>query len=66
MKNVIIAAVIASAFVFEPALAGNLSDPALDQETIANAAVEDSSVKIDALMLALLYIVFLAAAGGAF
>ena len=66
VKNILVAAVLASLLVVEPALAGSTSTPVIEQDVVAQAATADSSVKTDALMLALLYIVFLAAAGGAF
>ena len=66
MKNVLIAGAIACTLLVEPALAGSLTDPVVDQEVVAQAATEDSTAKVDALMLALFYILFLAAAGGAF
>ncbi|WP_428515939.1 hypothetical protein [Roseovarius sp.] len=66
MKKVIVAAAVASLLFVEPGLAGNLSDPVLDQQVIADAAVEDSTAKVDALMLTLFYVFLFAVAGGAF
>ncbi|MBY5988458.1 hypothetical protein [Roseovarius atlanticus] len=66
MKKIIVAAAVASLLFIEPGLAGGLADPVLDQQVVADAAVEDSTAKVDLLMLTLLYIFFLASAGGAF
>ncbi|MFN3208892.1 MAG: hypothetical protein ACE369_07800 [Roseovarius sp.] len=66
MKKVIAATAFASLLLIEPAIAGTLADPVLDQQVVADAAMEDSTAKVDALMLTLLYVFFLAAAGGAF
>ena len=66
MKKVLVATAFASLLFVEPGLAGGLSEPVLDQQVVADAAVEDSTAKIDALVLTLFYVFFLAAAGGAF
>ncbi len=66
MKKILVATAFASLLALEPALAGTLSEPVVDQQMVADAAIDDSTAKIDGLMLALFYIVFLAAAGGAF
>lgn len=66
MRNIVVAGALACALLVEPALAGTLTDPVIDQDVVAQAATEDSTAKVDALMLALFYILFLAAAGGAF
>ena len=66
MIKLIVAAAFASLVLIEPAIAGNLSDPVLDQQIVMDAAVEDSTAKVDILMITLLYVFFIAAAGGAF
>lgn len=66
VKNMLVATAIASLLFIEPAIAGTLSEPVLDQQVVSDAAVSDSTAKIDGLILTLFYVFFLAAAGGAF
>jgi hypothetical protein len=66
MKKVLVATAFASLLMIEPAIAGTMAEPVLDQQVVADAAVEDSTAKVDALILTLFYVFFLAAAGGAF
>ncbi len=66
MTKLIAAAAFASLLLVEPAFAGNLSDPVLDQQIVMDAAVEDSTAKIDILMITLLAVFTMAIAGGAF
>jgi hypothetical protein len=66
VKKIIAAAAFASLVLIEPAVAGNLSDPVLDQQIVMDAAVEDSTAKIDILMITLIYVFTMAIAGGAF
>lgn len=66
MKHVIVALTIAAFLATEPALAGTVADPAMEPEIVAQAAVDDATVKTDLLLVTLGYIVFLMMAGGAF
>lgn len=66
MKNLIIASCVAAFCLSFPALAGTVADPVVDPEVVAQAAVDDSMGDIDALLVAIGYILFLLVAGGAF
>ena len=67
MKNMIALSTAASiAIAAAPALAGNLSDPVVTPDVVAEAAVDDSMGNTDMLIVALAYILLLATVGGAF
>ncbi|WP_144435529.1 hypothetical protein [Roseovarius atlanticus] len=66
MTKFIAAVAFASLIVIEPAIAGTLSEPVLDQQIVMDAAVEDSTAKVDILMITLISVFMIAIAGGAF
>ncbi|MEO1139803.1 MAG: hypothetical protein AAFW87_10135 [Pseudomonadota bacterium] len=66
MKHIFVAAALSALLVSEPALAGSVSEPAMDADVVTQAAMDDASIKTDLLLVTLAYIVFIMLAGGAF
>ena len=66
LKKLFVSAAMAALMVSEPAIAGSVTDPVVEADVVAQAAVEDSMGDIDALMVALGYIFFLLIVAGAF
>jgi len=66
VKNLFVAVAVAVIFVSQPALANTLADPVVDADVVAQAAMDDSMGDIDALMIALGYVLLLLVVGGAF
>lgn len=65
MKNITIATLLLLTLAL-PAAAGTVADPVVSSDMVADAATKSTTSNIDGLMIALAYVLFLLAVGGAF